>query len=397
MNLIDPIIQYQSEIQSIRRDLHAHPELRYEENRTADVVAAKLTEWGIPIIRGMGKTGVVGILKQGDSKRSVGLRADMDALPVQETNTFAHASKHQGKMHACGHDGHTAMLLGAAYYLSKHRDFDGTIYLIFQPAEEGGRGADAMIKDGLFEQCPMDAVFGMHNWPGIPVGNFAVCPGPIMASSNYFELKIKGKGSHAAQPHVSIDPVIIGAQIVLAWQTIVSRNVNPHESAVISCAQFHAGSANNIIPESATLSGTVRTFTHEILDLVEQRMTDVAVNTAAAYGAEVEFNFNRMYPPLVNHVAETNFAVKVMQDVVGVDHVEPNVDPSMTGEDFSFMMIEKPGCYVWIGNGEGAHRESGHAEGPCNLHNPSYDFNDELLPIGGTYWVRLAQAFLKQA
>lgn len=396
MNLIDPIIEFHAEIQAIRRDLHAHPELRYEENRTSDIVAARLAEWGIPVIRGLGKTGVVGIIKNGSSDRAVGLRADMDALPVQEMNTFAHASTYQGKMHACGHDGHTAMLLAAARYLSHHRDFDGTIYLIFQPAEEGGRGADAMIRDGLFERCPMDAVFGMHNWPGIPTGSFGVKPGPIMASSNYFELRIKGKGSHAAQPHMSIDPVVIGAQIVLAWQTIVARNANPHESGVLSVAQFHAGSANNIIPETATISGTVRTFTTPMLDLIEARMGDIAHHTAAAHGAEVEFDFRRLYPPLVNHARETAFAVGVMQSVVGPENVDAHVEPSMTGEDFSFMMLEKPGCYVWIGNGEGQHRESGHAEGPCYLHNPSYDFNDELLPIGGTYWVRLAQQYLKQ-
>ncbi|MGI4846929.1 MAG: M20 aminoacylase family protein [Janthinobacterium lividum] len=395
MNLIDPIIAFHSEIQSIRRDLHAHPELRYEENRTADIVAAKLGEWGIPVIRGLGKTGVVGIIRNGQSSRAIGLRADMDALPVQEMNTFAHASRHEGKMHACGHDGHTAMLLGAAHYLATQRDFDGTVYVIFQPAEEGGRGADAMIKDGLLEQCPMDTIFGMHNWPGIPVGSFGVKPGPIMASSNYFDLKIKGKGSHAAQPHMSIDPLVIGAQVVLAWQTIISRNANPHESAVLSIAQFHAGSANNIIADAALISGTVRTFSTAMLDLVEGRMREIAVHTAAAHGAEVEFNFNRLYPPLVNHARETAFAVRVMQSVVGAENVNANVEPSMTGEDFSFMMMAKPGCYVWIGNGEGAHRESGHAEGPCNLHNPSYDFNDELLPIGATYWVRLAQEFLK--
>ena len=394
MKLIDHIIGFQSEIQQIRRDLHAHPELRYEEHRTADTIAAKLTEWGIPVLRGLGGTGVVGILKNGESKRSVGLRADMDALPMQELNTFPHASRHAGKMHACGHDGHTAMLLGAARHLSQHRDFDGTIYLIFQPAEEGGQGADKMIKDGLFEKCPMDAVFGMHNWPGMPVGSFGVRPGAIMASSNAFEVKVKGKGSHAAQPHKSIDPVIVAAQIALSWQTIVARNTNPNDSTVLSVTQIHTGSAINVIPDDATLSGTVRTFSMEVLDLMERRMHDIAAHTAAAFGAEVEFKLLRSYPPLVNHAKETAFAVGVMQSIVGVERVNTNVEPSMAGEDFSYMMLHKPGCYVFIGNGEGDHRDSGHAVGPCNLHNPSYDFNDDLLPIGATYWVRLAQAFL---
>jgi len=394
MKLIDPIIGFHSEIQQIRRDLHAHPELRYEEHRTADTIAAKLTEWGIPVLRGLGGTGVVGILKNGDGKRSVGLRADMDALPMQELNAFPHASVHAGKMHACGHDGHTAMLLGAARHLSQQRDFDGTIYLIFQPAEEGGHGADKMIKDGLFEQCPMDAVFGMHNWPGMPVGSFGVRAGPIMASSNAFEVTVKGKGSHAAQPHKSIDPVIVAAQIAISWQTIVARNTNPNDCAVLSVTQIHTGSAINVIPDDATLSGTVRTFSMDVLDLMERRMRDIASHTAAAFGAEIEFKFLRSYPPLVNHAKETNFAVGVMQGIVGVEQVNANVEPSMAGEDFSYMMLHKPGCYVFIGNGEGDHRDSGHAIGPCNLHNPSYDFNDDLLPIGATYWVRLAEAFL---
>ncbi|WP_034302088.1 M20 aminoacylase family protein [Herbaspirillum sp. RV1423] len=394
MKLIDPIIGFHSEIQQIRRDLHAHPELRYEEHRTADTIAAKLTEWNIPVLRGLGGTGVVGILKNGDGKRAVGLRADMDALPMQELNTFPHASRHAGKMHACGHDGHTAMLLGAARYLSQQRDFNGTIYLIFQPAEEGGLGADKMIKDGLFEKCPMDAVFGMHNWPGMPVGSFGVRPGPIMASSNAFEVTVKGKGSHAAQPHKSIDPVMVAVQIAQSWQTIVARNINPNDCAVLSVTQIHAGSAINVIPDDATLSGTVRTFSMEVLDLLERRMHDIAAHTAAAFGAEIEFKFLRSYPPLLNHAEETAFAVGVMQNIVGAEQVNANVEPSMAGEDFSYMMQHKPGCYVFIGNGEGSHRDSGHAVGPCNLHNPSYDFNDDLLPIGATYWVRLAEAFL---
>ena len=396
MNLIDPIIAFQTELQAIRRDLHAHPELNYEEQRTSDVVARKLTEWQIPILRGMGVTGVVGIIKSGNSDRAIALRADMDALPVQELNTFPHASQHQGKMHACGHDGHTAMLLGAAHHLSQHRNFDGTVYLIFQPAEEGGGGAQRMIDDGLFEQCPVEAVFGMHNWPGMATGSFGVTPGPMMASSNEFEVIVKGKGSHAAQPHKSVDPVMVAVQIAQSWQTIVSRNLNPNDPAVLSVTQIHSGSATNVIPDVATLIGTVRTFSLPVLDTIEARMREVAQHTAAAFGAEVEFRFHRNYPPLVNHAKETAFAVEVLQAMVGSDNVNPQVEPTMGAEDFAFMLQNKPGCYVFIGNGEGAHRDSGHGLGPCNLHNASYDFNDDLLPIGASYWVNLAETYLKK-
>ncbi len=396
MNLIDPIIEFQTEIQKIRRDIHAHPELCYEELRTADVVAQKLTEWGIPIIRGLGITGVVGIIKNGSSTRAIGLRADMDALPMQEFNSFPHASQHAGKMHACGHDGHTAMLLGAAHYLSRHRDFDGTVYVIFQPAEEGGGGAQRMINDGLFEQCPMQAIFGMHNWPGVATGKFGVRPGPMMASSNEFEVIVRGKGAHAAQPHKSVDPIMVAVQIAQSWQTIVTRNKSPIDAGVLSITQIHAGSATNVIPDDATLIGTVRTFSVGVLDLIEQRMRDIAQHTAAAFDAEVDFRFKRNYPPLINHAQETAFALKVMEGVAGAENVDATVEPTMGAEDFAFMLQHKPGCYVFIGNGEGEHRDIGHGLGPCNLHNPSYDFNDELLPIGATYWVRLAEAYLPQ-
>ena len=394
LKLIDPILAFHGELQQIRRDIHAHPELSYEEQRTADVVAKKLTQWGIPVILGLGVTGVVGVIKSGTGTRAIGLRADMDALPMQETNVFDHASRHPGKMHACGHDGHTAMLLGAAHYLAQHRNFDGTVYVIFQPAEEGGSGAKRMMEDGLFEQCPMDAVFGMHNWPGAAVGTFGVTPGPMMASSNEFEVIIKGRGSHAAQPHKSVDPVMVAVQIAQSWQTIITRNKSPIDAGVLSITQIHAGSATNVIPDDAALIGTVRTFTVAVLDLMEQRMRDIAVHTAAAFGAELEFTFNRDYPPLVNHASETAFATRVMRDIVGETSVEAAVEPTMSAEDFAFMLQEKPGCYVFIGNGEGEHREFGHGLGPCNLHNPSYDFNDDLLPIGATYWVRLAEAYL---
>jgi len=394
MKLIDPILQFQNELKLIRRSIHANPELSYEEFKTADLVAEKLTEWGIPIIRGLGGTGVVGIISNGSSKRSVGLRADMDALPLQELNEFAHKSVNPGKMHACGHDGHTTMLLGAAYYLAKHKNFDGTVYVIFQPAEEGAAGAKRMMDDGLFEQCPMEAVFGMHNWPGSPAGTMGVIPGPMMASSNEFELTIKGKGSHAAQPHLSIDPVMVAVQIAQSWQTIVSRNKNPLDAGVLSITQIHSGSATNIVPDSASMIGTVRTFTLETLALIETRMEDIAKHTAAAFGASVEFSFKRNYPPLINHEQETNFALEVMEDIVGANGVLKKLEPTMGSEDFAFMLQEKPGCYVFIGNGDGNHRTAGHGLGPCNLHNPSYDFNDELLPIGASYWSRLAEQFL---
>jgi amidohydrolase len=394
MQLIEPIIQFHSKLQQIRRDIHAHPELCFEENRTSDLVAEKLTEWGIPILRGMGITGVVGIIKNGDSDRAVGLRADMDALPVQESNTFAHASRHAGKMHACGHDGHTAMLLGAAHYLSRHRNFDGTLYLIFQPAEEGGGGAQRMIDDGLFDRCPMEAVFGMHNWPGAAVGSFGITEGPMMASSNEFEVIVKGKGAHAAQPYKGIDPIIAAIQIAQSWQTVVSRNKNPNDAAVLSITQIHAGSTTNVIPDEASLIGTVRTFTVEVLDLIEQRMRTIAENTAAAFDAQVDFRFHRNYPPLINHAREAAFAAEVAQSVVGAQNVDSHVEPTMGAEDFAFMLQHKPGAYIFIGNGEGDHRGAGHGIGPCNLHNASYDFNDDLLPVGASYWVRLAEAYL---
>ena len=395
MKLIDPIVQFHADLQKIRRDIHAHPELCYEEVRTADVVAQKLTEWGIPVVRGLGVTGVVGIIKKGDSPRAIGLRADMDALPMSEINTFDHASRHPGKMHACGHDGHTAMLLGAARYLAQHGQFDGTVYVIFQPAEEGGRGAERMIQDGLFDKYPMDAVFGMHNWPGIPAGHFGVTPGPQMASSNEFHVTVKGRGSHAAQPHKAIDPVMTAVHIAQAWQSIVARNVNPNDPAVVSITQIHTGSATNVLPDEAMMVGTVRTFSLPVLDLIERRMQEIAEHTAAAFDATVDFRFNRNYPPLINHPEETAFAVEVLTEQFGADHVDARTEPTMGAEDFAFMLQHKPGCYVFLGNGDGSHRDQGHGLGPCNLHNPSYDFNDDLLPIGATYWVRLAEKFLQ--
>ena len=390
----DPLI---AELQQIRRDLHAHPELCYEEQRTSDVVAARLTQWGIPVLRGLGLTGVVGIIRNGTSQRAIGLRADMDALPMQEINTFPHASRHPGKMHACGHDGHTAMLLGAAHQLAHKRDFDGTVYVIFQPAEEGGAGARRMLADGLFEQCPMDAIYGMHNWPGSAAGSMSVVAGPMMASSNEFHIVVRGRGAHAAQPHKGIDPVMIAVQIAQSWQTIITREKSPLDTAVLSITQIHAGSATNVIPDEAMLAGTVRTFTTPVLDLIESRMRAVAEHTAAGFGAHVQFEFKRNYPPLVNHPRETAFALEVMRAVVGSDMVDADIEPTMGAEDFAFFLQEKPGCYVFIGNGEGEHRDGGHGLGPCVLHNGSYDFNDKLLPIGASFWVKLAEMGLPLA
>lgn len=402
MKLNDTILAQAARLTQIRRDLHAHPELCYEEKRTADIVAAQLTEWGIEVHRGLGVTGVVGVVHGRDGGacgRAVGLRADMDALPMTELNTFAHASQHPGKMHACGHDGHTAMLLAAAQYLAQHRDFDGTVILIFQPAEEGGGGARAMIQDGLFERFPVEAVFGMHNWPGYPVGTFAVSPGPVMASSNEFKVTIRGKGSHAALPHNGIDPVPIACQMVQAFQTIITRNKKPVDAGVISVTMIHAGEATNVVPDHCVLQGTVRTFTLEVLDLIEQRMREVAQHTCAAFGAECEFEFRRNYPPTVNTPTETAFARDVMRAIVGDEQVCVQ-EPTMGAEDFAFMLQAKPGAYCFIGNGDGSHRGryegGGHDAGPCTLHNPRYDFNDDLIPLGGTYWVELATRWLAE-
>ena len=394
MKLIPEIQAAHGEIQTLRRTIHAHPELRYEETQTADLVAKNLAAWGIEVHRGLGKTGVVGVLKRGTSERSVGLRADMDALPVHELNTFEHRSHNDGKMHRCGHDGPTAMLLGAARYLAEHDDFDGTIVFIFQPAEEGGAGAQAMIDDGLFTRFPVDAVFGVHNWPGMPAGSFGVTEGPIMASSNEFRIEIKGVGSHAALPHNGRDPVFTAVQIASGLQSIITRNKKPLDTAVLSITQIHAGDAANVVPDVAWIGGTVRTFTTQTLDLIETRLRKIAESTAEAYDCSVKITFHRNYPPTINSAEETRFAAEVMREIVGADNVDDSVEPTMGAEDFSFMLLAKPGCYAFLGNGDGGHRDAGHGAGPCMLHNASYDFNDALLPIGSTYWVRLAQRYL---
>jgi hippurate hydrolase len=388
MQLIQSLARSKSELQAIRRDLHAHPELRFEEHRTSDVVARTLAGWGIEVHRGLAGTGVVGLIRSGQSDRAIGLRADMDALPIREINAFGHRSRFEGRMHACGHDGHTTMLLAAARHLSASGSFNGTVVLIFQPAEEGGGGADRMIREGLFDRFPCDAVFAMHNWPGLEVGQFAVSPGPVMASTNEFEIRVNGRGGHGAMPHLTIDPVLVAVQIAQGLQSIVTRSRNPIDAAVLSVTMIHAGDATNVIPDTATLGGTVRTFGDAVTDLFEQRIRQVAEHTARAHAAAAAVDFKRTYPPTINHASQAEFAASVADGVVG------NADPSLAAEDFAFMLRARPGAYLFIGNGDGAHRDRGHGGGSCVLHSASYDFNDELIPIGGTFLVRLAEQFL---
>jgi amidohydrolase len=386
MNIVDKIIEQQAEIAAIRRDIHANPETAFEELRTSGLVAAKLESWGIEVHKGLARTGVVGKLTCGSGKRAIGLRADMDALPIHEKNSFGYRSRNDGRMHACGHDGHTAMLLGAAKYLAASKTFDGTAYFIFQPAEEGEGGGRDMVNEGLFEKFPMDAVFGMHNWPGIPVGQFAVMPGPMMASSDAFEIRINGRGAHAAMPHNGIDPVVIGAELVLALQTIPSRTVSPVDAVVVSVTQFHAGEALNAIPSEAVLRGTARAFKPGVQDAIENGIRRLAEGIAAAHGASASVSYERRYPPTINAVRETEIAAAVLEKMVGRENVLYDLQPTMGAEDFAFMLQAKPGCYVWVGNGPG--------DGGCLLHNPKYDFNDDVLPIGTSYWVQLVENVL---
>lgn len=401
MKTLEEIERAHGELAAIRRDIHANPETAFEETRTAALVAERLKSWGIEVHTGLGKTGVVGVLRgTGSSKKSVGLRADMDALPVLEQNRFGHKSLFDGKMHACGHDGHTTILLGAAQYLSRHRDlFDGTVNFIFQPAEENGNaGARAMMQEGLFDRFPCDAVFGLHNMPGMKSNVFGFRAGPAMASSNRFTITVKGVGAHAAQPHKGIDPIIVAAEMVGVLQTVVSRNKDPQEAAVLSVTQIHAGDAFNIIPSHAVIKGTVRTYSTAVLDTIQEAMQRIATTLPQVYGAEGELDFVRAYPPLVNHAKETEFAAMVAEQTFGKEHVDRTIPPYAIAEDFSFFLEAKPGCYLFLGNGDGSHREQTYSGmGPCQLHNASYDFNDALLPYGATYWVKLVESFLPRA
>jgi hippurate hydrolase len=385
-NIPLPDLPFLAELTALRRDIHAHPELAFDEYRTADIVARELQRYGLEVHRGLARTGVVGVLKAGTSSRMIGLRADMDALPLAEMNEFPHHSKHPGKMHACGHDGHTAILLGAARHLAANPDFDGTVVFIFQPAEESEGGAAVMIEDGLFEQFPVESIFGLHNWPGIPVGEMMVMPGPVMAGTCGFEMHVRGHGCHAAMPHQGIDAIVTGAQLVQALQTVVSRTLHPCDAAVVSVTQFHAGEAWNIIPEEVVMRGTIRTFKPEVQDAVERAIERLCSGIASANGAQISVRFDRRYPPTVNSPAEARFCQQVAADVFGQDKVLQDILPSMGAEDFAYMLKEKPGCYVWLGNGPGT--------GGCTLHNPHYDFNDDLLRLGVGYWAHLVRCAL---
>ena len=389
MSVIERIAGYQADLVEIRRDLHAHPETAFEERRTADVVAARLAALGVEVHRGLARTGVVGVLRAGSGQRAIGLRADMDALHVAELNDFGHRSLNPGKMHACGHDGHTAMLLGAARYLAETRHFDGTVYFIFQPAEESEGGGELMVREGLFEQFAAEVVFGMHNWPGVPVGQFQLRTGPMMAGTNRFEITVTGRGAHAAMPHQGIDPVVAGSALVQALQTLTSRNLNPLDSAVVTVTQFHGGDAWNVIPSEVVIRGTTRAFTPEIQDLLEDGMRRVCDGVTAAHGCKVALRYERNYPPLVNSEREARLAREVLESLVGAENVQWDCAPTMAGEDFAFMLQARPGCFVFIGNGPG--------QGGCMLHNPRYDFNDAILPLGASYWARLVERYLPAA
>jgi amidohydrolase len=372
-----------------RRHLHQFPETAFEELETAKYIGANLAESGLDVHQGLGKTGVVATLSAGTGGKKIALRADMDALFIQEQNTFAYKSRHAGKMHACGHDGHTAMLLGAARYLAGQRNFNGTVYFIFQPAEEGRAGAQQMIEDGLFEKFPADCVFGMHNYPDIPVGHFAVKTGPMMASFDCFEITVTGKATHAGLPHLGNDAIVAAAQIVNALQTIVSRTVNPVEPAVVSITQIHGGNTWNSIPESVVLKGTFRCFGKEVQKQIADKITQLVMAICAGFDVSSEIKFNPEnpgYPVLLNTEPETKLALEAATAVAGSGHVNQNPEPSMGSEDFAFMLQKKTGCYIWIGNGS--------SENSCLLHNPHYDFNDAILPVGAAYWVKLVETVL---
>ncbi|MEO1173679.1 MAG: M20 aminoacylase family protein [Myxococcota bacterium] len=372
-----------------RHDLHAHPEIAFEEIRTSGIVAEKLSGWGLEVHRGMAKTGVVGVLRGNDGDGPmIGLRADMDALPMQEENEFAHASTVPGKMHGCGHDGHTTMLLGAAKFLSENRDFKGSVAFIFQPAEEGYGGGREMVREGLFDRFPCETVFGMHNWPELPAGEAAVMDGPMMAATDAVEIVVDGNGGHAAMPHLSVDSVVVSAHIITALQTLVSRNVDPVDSAVVSICDLHGGvGANNVIPQSVKMKGTVRTFTPEVRAHLAERVKHVASDVARALGAKAEVTLTQGYPPTVNSTAEAQLAAGVLGDLLGGEaRVHRNLPPCMGGEDFAYMLNERPGAYIWMGQAGGP---SG-----CMVHNPRYDFNDQILATGASYWAKLVERVL---
>ena len=386
MPVLPRSLEIQAEITAIRRDIHAHPELAYEENRTSDVVAAKLAEWGLEVTRGLGKTGLVGTLRKGNSVKSIGLRADMDCLPMDEFNEFEHRSQNPGRMHACGHDGHTAMLLGAAKILSEKRDFEGAVHFIFQPAEEGGGGAKAMIDDGLFEKFPCDGVFAIHNKPGIPLGMIVSKPGPLLAAADRWDIRITGKGGHAAHPHTTLDPMVAGAAIVMSLQTIVSRNVDPIDSTVVTVGFFKAGSAYNVIPGEAHIGGTTRTTSPENRAMVKRRIEEICDGAAKMYGVKVVMEHKPGYPPTVNNPEQAKFAIEVAAGVCGENNVRGDTRPSMGAEDFSYMLEQVPGAMVWLGNGGGPEAVS--------LHNSRYDFNDMAIPFGVSFFVNTVERFL---
>ena len=385
MPIINRVADLQSDIAAWRQDIHAHPELLYDVTRTAGSVAEKLREFGCDeVVPGIGRTGVVGVIRgRKGAGRAIGLRADMDALPIEEATNLPYKSTIPGKMHACGHDGHTAMLLGAARYLAETRNFAGTAVVIFQPAEEGGAGGKAMVEDGMMDRFGIAEVYGMHNFPGLPVGQFSIRPGPIMAAADYISIEIEGKGAHAARPHLGIDSVLVGAQIVNNLQSIVSRNVDPLELAVVSICVFRAGNADNVIPQTAQLRGTARSLTPAVQDLLEKRIPEIVEGTAKLYGATARVRYRRGYPVLENHADQTDFAAAVAGEVAGQDKVDIAMAPVMGAEDFSYMLKARPGAFIFVGNGDSA-----------GLHHPAYNFNDEAIPYGTSYWVKLVETAL---
>ncbi len=385
MPIINRVSDLQPDIMAWRHDIHEHPELMYDVHRTAAFVADRLREFGCDeVVTGMGRTGVVGVIKGNRPSteseiKVIGLRADMDALPIEEDTHLDYASKSPGKMHACGHDGHTAMLLGAARYLAETRNFAGDAVVIFQPAEEGGAGAAAMIKDGLMDRFAIDQVYGMHNGPGLPIGSFAIRPGPIMAATDALDIRIEGRGGHAARPHICIDPVLAGSQLIAALQSIVSRSVDPLESAVISICEFHAGNARNVIPQTAELKGTIRTLKEDVRKLVEKRIREVAAGIAQLTGTKIDINYERGYPVTVNHASQTEVATKIAKEIAGDANVH-ETPPMMGAEDFAYMLEARPGAFIFCGNGDSA-----------GLHHPAYNFNDEAIVYGTSYWIKLVE------